>query len=980
MRTSAVTKDATGRRRTTMLIGLAVAGAVVATGFTAPASYAAAADGVVTVRVVQEVNANGLVDDDLLEPPLIGVAVRLSDASGNRMDAVTDANGLATFAPAGSRLEGGSYRVDVENPRPGVYRPGHAAGGQTPAAALPIDLTDSSNAKLSSATEFVDVRNGQDQYVNTSFWYPPYYCQENAALCGAVQPWDAPPGAVSPATESTLLSAPYRFTQQDAPLATKADTGAVYGIAYDRARGRVFSAAYAKRGSGYGPGGPGAIYATDLASTAYPLSGSTSLFATVPGAGADHHDMGTNHDYGFFDRVGKESLGDIDVTHDDRWLFGVNLAEKSVFVYDLEAADPAASLRTAVIPNPCAVADDWRPMGTGEGLETSYVGGVCSGQTAQDMSELSAHVFAFDPAALAFGSEVVDQPLTYDRGRAYNGTLCTGSDPADLNVGRWFSWIDDYPAGPNEQRASGCGSGGWLAYPTPMLDDIVEETNGDLVLAFRDRFADQTGFNVSERNTDGIFFVGGEPAAGGDVVRGCALSDGTFVLDPNFDPAVESLAPGARCADNNIAGVDSGSQAKTYREYYVGDYRTGYHEESFYGGIALSRVEPNLVASGFDSTGAVWTQGIGAVSRDGRLPSGNLGVRTDDGTVDRHGEGSAMGGLAVLCDLAPLQIGNRVWKDLNGDGRQDAGEPPLPGVTVNLYDGSGGLVGTTETDADGGYLFGSANVAGGLRARTDYVIALDEPGDYATGAPLEGLEPAPHGVGSEEHDSDGVVPSGGAYPQAEVTTGEAGADDHSYDFGFREPVTLVSIGDYVWLDADGDGLQGASEKPAPGVEVRLLDAGGALVDSATTGSDGAYAFAGLPAGTDFTIEFPETLTVDGADYALTRPGRGGDRALDSNPDPRDGTAHVRTPLTGSNSPDPGQADDPTIDAGYAPSAQNTPGTPEKPDPTEKPEPSLPGTGGDGLLWAAAVGILLLLAGGIAVVRVRRENEETATGR
>src|SRR5699024_2184948 len=114
----------------------------------------------------------------------------------------------------------------------------------------------------------------------------------------------------------------YHLDQADEPLATKADTGVVYGIAYDRAHQRIFSAAYAKRGSQYGPGGPGAIYVTELAGTAangndptaYPLSGSTSQWTTVADAAptADlaapfGHDLTTNQDYGFFDKVGKES-------------------------------------------------------------------------------------------------------------------------------------------------------------------------------------------------------------------------------------------------------------------------------------------------------------------------------------------------------------------------------------------------------------------------------------------------------------------------------------------------------------------------------------------------------------------------------------------------------------------------------------------------------------------------------------------------
>jgi len=930
-------------------------------------AVAATGDGTVQVRVVQDAGANGYVvlntsganagqqtaTSKQVNPPLSSVTVTLADADGHTLTATTDNDGIATFDPASSDLTGGQYRVDVTNPKPDTFAPGFAANnqkvpsglvftaanGSQPSTVAPVaaaDLANANNEKFSSDTEFVDVTGGKDAYVNTSFWYPAYYCQNNATICDADQPWDAPPNATSPGTERTLISATYDLDQPNEALATKADTGAVYGIAYDRTNQRIFSAAYAKRGSAYGPGGPGGIYVTDLAGTTqngndpaqYPLSGTTTLFATVPDAGADNHDMNTHQDYGFFDHVGKESLGDIDVTNDGRYLFGVNMFNKTVFVYDLQAADPAASLTTYPIPNPCTTAADWHPMATGTGMDTNYIGGVCSvdtspsASTSADMDALSAHVYQLDVATGSFGNEVLDQSLAYDRGRGYKGTYCDGSVEGN-GVGRWYAWVDAFPAGPNPQRASGCdgangqaGSIGWMAYPEPMLDDIVEETDGDLTIAFRDRFADQAGFSAQEPNANGTFSASGQTGAGGDILRGCKLTDGSFVLDPNYNPATDTLAPGSVCTNNNIPGANNGGEPTSYQEYYTGDWRTGYHEEAFYGGIALSRSEPNIVSSGFDSTGDVWTQGISAVGRDGQLPAGNLGLRTDQDTVDQFGKGSGMADLEVLCDQAPIQIGNRVWADTDGDGTQDAGEPGIAGVTVNLYDADGNVVGTTTTDSLGDYNFDDSNVTGGLSQNTKYTVKLDNADDYATGGPLAGRTPTKANAGdNDEHDSDGVVPTGGQYPQAAVTTGGAGQDDHTYDFGFVPP---VSIGDKLWIDTDGDGVQDSGEPPVPNATVTLLDADGNTIATTTTDANGNYAFTDLPPNTDYTVQFPKTVTVGGTTYFLTQPTQDGDTATDSNPDQSTGNAPVTTPASGNNSDQPGQEDNPTIDAGYAP--------------------------------------------------------------
>ncbi|RDV44978.1 hypothetical protein DOE76_09605 [Leifsonia sp. ku-ls] len=106
-------------------------------------------------------------------------------------------------------------------------------------------------------------------------------------------------------------------------------------------------------------------------------------------------------------------------------------------------------------------------------------------------------------------------------------------------------------------------------------------------------------------------------------------------------------------------------------------------------------------------------------------------------------------------------------------------------------------------------------------------------------------------------------------------------------------VQSVSVGDYVWLDADKDGRQGADEKGIPGVVLLLTgpDGGpvtgvnGAKVGPATTDANGHYAFTGLPvlgAGQHYTV----TIDRDASAAALaglepTVAGAGDDRAKDS---------------------------------------------------------------------------------------------------
>ena len=65
-------------------------------------------------------------------------------------------------------------------------------------------------------------------------------------------------------------------------------------------------------------------------------------------------------------------------------------------------------------------------------------------------------------------------------------------------------------------------------------------------------------------------------------------------------------------------------------------------------------------------------------------------------------------------------MGDYVWFDTNRDGQQGdtTSEPPVEGVTVNLYDADGNLVKTTTTDANGFYSFTD------LLAGAEYTLSL----------------------------------------------------------------------------------------------------------------------------------------------------------------------------------------------------------------------------------------------------------------
>ena len=264
----------------------------------------------------------------------------------------------------------------------------------------------------------------------------------------------------------------------------------------------------------------------------------------------------------------------------------------------------------------------------------------------------------------------------------------------------------------------------------------------------------------------------------------------------------------------------------------------------------------NVVVQLLDSGGNVIAQDT--TNGDGNymitnIPAGNYTVRVDDTTLP--------GGLTPTFDEDGVQtpnqaaltivggeirtdydfgyqgnvsLGDRVWNDLNSDGVQDPGEPGFVGVTVNLYDDSGNPLASTVTGADGIYSFDHL-------AEGTYTIQVD-----TTTLPAGSVE---------TYDLDGLDT-----PDAATVPAPAGTVETDIDFGYLAPVTATaSLGDRVWNDANGNGIQDAGEAGINGVTVQLFDSSNNLVGTATTSGDGNYTFTSLAANTYTVRIVPATL-------------------------------------------------------------------------------------------------------------------------
>ncbi len=252
-------------------------------------------------------------------------------------------------------------------------------------------------------------------------------------------------------------------------------------------------------------------------------------------------------------------------------------------------------------------------------------------------------------------------------------------------------------------------------------------------------------------------------------------------------------------------------------------------------------------------------------------------VNVGDDALDSDANSSGISGCYALnsgdhnstvdAGLVPLgSLGDRVWIDTNGNGQQDAGEVGKAGVTVQLLDGTGVVIGTQTTDANGNYLFN--NLAAGT-----YSVQFGSTAGYK-------FTTADSGADATDSDANASTGKTGAY-----TLG-VGENNLTVDAGL---LTLSALGDRVWYDTNRNGIQDTGEVGKAGVYVSLYNAGadGAIgtADDAwltytITDANGNYLFNNLSAG-KYAVWVADGWGLNKATDQLTVANAGSNDAADA---------------------------------------------------------------------------------------------------
>ena len=587
--------------------------------------------------------------------------------------------------------------------------------------------------------------------------------------------------------------------------------GAVWGTAYSKHAQKVFTSAFLKRHVGMGKMGSGGIYLLTPTTTSFsvtqfydmdanghrtrasaPAYGQSSSFtisvdnktATYLGSndaltglpsgfgvigtnterGLDSDKTKPSYDPAAFDQIGKVGLGDIEMSDDGKFLFVINLYSRKLFRLTLDdAANPTAvsAVTSYDLPAVSCTYGVLRPFAVKYYKGSVYVGAVCTAELSDangfgKKEDMQAYVFQLNnptSSASFTASPVISFPLTYRKFKAKD----------------WRTWNRD---------ASNVDE-----YSQPILSNIDFSDRGDLIMTFMDRGGHQWGqdnysFLANSGTTNAI-------AINGDIlIAGINCNTGNYTLESNGS-FVSSNGQTLTGGVGNQQGPGTGGNDDTNNgEFFSGDNFQNFHYETSVGSVAIVPGSGELIAVLMDPY--TFTSGgtVRLSTNDGTRVTGSEYQLYRTFGVDGFGKANGLGEISLSKICSPIEIGNRVWKDTDKDGIQDAGELGVDGVVFELYEGTTatGTPAQTVTSATvngekGTWFFTN------LKPGQDYVIKVKTALGAGALATCTAYSPLSAGtILTDNNTSTGTIA---------LKTGNAGENNHSFDVGVVEGATCI---------------------------------------------------------------------------------------------------------------------------------------------------------------------------------------------
>jgi subtilisin-like proprotein convertase family protein len=856
-----------------------------------------------TGRVYHDIN--GTATQDGTEAGYPGVSVRAYNAAGALVTTVTtDVNGDYLISGATGQL-----RVEFDLPVFNYATPG--LGNR--AVRFIAAGSSGNNLGIAGAADFCGT--------SPKIVVPCYVNGDPAAT-----------GASTAGLMDVIVAVDYNVANASSTAPTEIaignNVGAVWGMALQRETQSLFSAAFVKRHCGL-KGSTGAIYKTNMGGTFPNGAAYTNLHGLVTSNGitVDTGDsvMGArglpsnpntaNTDATAFDSVGKVGLGGLAISDDGATLWVTNLYQRTLIKINIgtpaKASITGADLTSYALPALTAANGVARPFAVAWRQGKVYVGVVATGENAGGTAaDVDAHLMEFNSATAAWtgNAPIFSFPLDYAKGYVHYLETPTSFGP-------WIdTWAELY------QGNAGSPPAPRVMRPQPMFSDIDFLVNGDIVMSFCDRAGHQTGYRNDDTSAAGTGRFSGY--IGGDTLRARKVA-GAWTLESNGIVGTGSTAVTGGGSGNSQG--PGGGEFYGFERYFTDADNDGdldeVHQETTQGSAVVLPGKAEIAATVMDPL-AVFSGGFSWWGNTDGSDLRRYQIYGSSGATNPvlAGKSNGLGALALNCEPAPIEIGDRVWKDNNANGLQDPGEPAIANVCVGLYNTAGTQVALAESDANGYFLFTNA---AGTDVDTDNdtipninrAVTLDYLGSYTLGVcatnfnagsalntlkATEANDGIPSSGGSDANDSDAVpVTVGAGATFANLGTPfvlkGSGVNVQEIDFGFTPE---VAIGNLVFSDNNGTGKFDSGDTGVNNVTVQLYDSMNVEVNvgpdgilgnaddapgGVQTANGGCYLFRGLLPG-NYTVKIPASEFSQELTNFQSLAGQGGDTVSDDNSD------------------------------------------------------------------------------------------------
>lgn len=735
----------------------------------------------------------------------------------------------------------------------------------------------------------------------------------------------------------------------DAPnpnmLASIQEVGATWGLGMQQQAQKVYTSALVKRHVGLGPMGIGGLYQYDLANgslASFDLQGLPTVNGgalnfgsiqrnVVPGDiqhdGSDNFaltmkDMVATYDIDVFDKVGKAGIGDIDVSEDGNTLWVVNLYDRSLVAIDVSSGEPDFnSIRSYPIMDQSGLPDLSFPFIQNLNAGGQGIGGA---EAFTDLNKVAWERNKYSDGGEAGSVENVitntmnstegtTEPILYRsfrQGSAFSYRIPVFYD-GSYTVRLHFAEIDaQFGPGPNQRLFNVDAEG------VNKLSnfDIFSEA-GDLYKAHVEEFEVVVNDGVLDLSFNGQL-VGNELSE--------ALIAGIQVIgNPQNKVLSGELRPWgiAFHEGRGYLGLVSDGSITKLKDHLFG-YVVSFDPENIAGGFNIELEfplsYPRERSSYADSHKArplrtsVWEAWVDTWEETG------IELAADKDTMNLSYP------QPIISDIDFDDQGHMIVGVMGRWAHQVGfmNYPPIPGKQVYLIGyASGDILKAVPSSTQGGNSF---EIETDNNDTIPYYSNLDGPsyngeffyedyfdsdrahhGEIFTGG--LGVMPGRNEVvltvfnpiltnGNNNFEYNGVYTQGThVYSTTDGSKQRASLFVDQYQFGkanglgdieFYYNLPDNNIGNYVWCDGNGDGIQDANEKGIPGVKLYLIqvdeEQGNQLVDSTMTDSAGLYLFENLKRTERYIVKIDLNQTaLDGFQRKASPAFQGDDPRINS---------------------------------------------------------------------------------------------------